>query len=311
MTITVAIPSYNKEKYIERCIKSVLGQIPRPNEILVIDNCSIDKTFELVKKFAPEIKCVRNSSNLGMAGNWNRCIELCNTDLLMILHADDELLPGAIGRYLEFFRQYPETGLVHAHFYNIRNQSLSVRQLVNTGPKELVPAGLLAMGFPQGYHCSTMVVRKSAYDNLGKFIESMASDLEMWIRIASRYNIGNLGEPSVNVYLDNNSVGHNALKNRSIKIIEADLQNLSRHVNRLYPESQQKYRLSVSRKSLAGALLVVCATNLKSRQYRQAIEALWKALFKYGGYSVAIKFIWFFLKYRLELRRLAAKKLSV
>jgi len=310
MTFTIAIPSYNKEKDIVRCLNSALAQRPFDGEILLIDNCSTDKTFELAQKYGSQVRCVQNTRNLGMAGNWNRCIELCRTDLLMILHADDELLPGAVGRYVEFFRQHPEAGLVHAHFYNVRNRDLRSRQLVDTGPRVLIPAGPVAMEFSQGYHCSTVVVKKSAYDRLGNFMESMASDLEMWVRIASRYDVGNLGAPTVNIYFDDNSTGRSALTTRSIKEIEADLQNLNRHINRLYPEAQQKKRRAVSKKSMAGALLIVCTTNLKSGQYGQAAEALWKALFRYGGLLVAINVVWSFLKYRWELRRLKAGKSS-
>jgi glycosyltransferase involved in cell wall biosynthesis len=308
MTITVAIPSYNKETYIERCIKSVLAQVPRPDEILLIDNCSTDRTFELAKKFGSEIKCVRNTKNLGMAGNWNRCIELCNTDLLMILHADDELLPEATKKYLEFFEQNRSAGLVHAHFYNVRNYNLLSRELVNTGEKGLVPAGFDAMKFAKGYHCSTMVVKKSVYNKVGAFIESMASDLEMWTRIARSFDVGNLGLPAVNVYLDDHSTGRSALTARSISAIEVDLQNLGNHINRLYPESMQKSRRAATKSAMASALLIIFTTSIKYKKYQHAAEALLKALLKYGGFLVAIKAFVLYLKYRRKLIQLNRPK---
>ena len=72
----------------------------------MVDNCSTDKTFELAKKYESHIKCYRNDINLGMSGNWNKCIDLCKTDWLMIFHADDEILPGSIIQYLNFIKKW-------------------------------------------------------------------------------------------------------------------------------------------------------------------------------------------------------------
>ena len=75
-TLTIAIPSYNKEKYIDRCLKSILHEKEHVTEIFVVDNCSSDDTYELAKKYKPDITCYQNEENIGMSGNWNRCIDL-------------------------------------------------------------------------------------------------------------------------------------------------------------------------------------------------------------------------------------------
>ena len=195
MTLTVAIPSYNKEKYIERCLKSILTEKKYIDKIILIDNSRTDKTFEIAKKFEPEIKCYRNEKNIGMSPNWNRCIDLCKTDWLMIVHADDELVPGSIKKYQDFIKKHPSAGLIHADSYMIddsessKNDSGQIKKELWTAnaKKELWKAGLNALSFQYGI-CSSVMVKKNTYDQLGYFIRLLlSSDAEMWAIIASKY----------------------------------------------------------------------------------------------------------------------------
>ena len=55
MKVSVVIPAYNEEKYIEKCLKSVISQIKKPDEIIVVDNNCTDKTVEIAKKFGARI----------------------------------------------------------------------------------------------------------------------------------------------------------------------------------------------------------------------------------------------------------------
>jgi glycosyltransferase involved in cell wall biosynthesis len=61
--ITIAIPSYNKESYIKRCIDSVLQQ-DITKRIIVIDNQSTDNTWEIINTYGEEVIKVQNDSNL-------------------------------------------------------------------------------------------------------------------------------------------------------------------------------------------------------------------------------------------------------
>src|SRR5262249_53249949 len=66
-------------------------------------------TAELVASFAdPRIRYLRNEHNLGMAGNWNRCLEVAETDLVNLLHNDDELLPNYVEVMLAAGQQFPD-----------------------------------------------------------------------------------------------------------------------------------------------------------------------------------------------------------
>jgi len=55
MNISVVVPSYNREKYIEKCLKSIIGQTLAPSEIIVVDDCSSDKTVEKVRNISSNL----------------------------------------------------------------------------------------------------------------------------------------------------------------------------------------------------------------------------------------------------------------
>jgi glycosyltransferase involved in cell wall biosynthesis len=92
--ITIAITVYERINFFEEALNSALSQtIQCP--IIVVDNASSHNQFEKIikQKNVSNVTYIRNSSNLGGIGNWNRCIELCQTQYLTILHDDDTLHP--------------------------------------------------------------------------------------------------------------------------------------------------------------------------------------------------------------------------
>src|SRR2546422_645702 len=97
--IITIIPVYNGEGFIRETLESVARQTLRPDRVIVLDNCSTDKTPQIVQEFEG-LKCeyMRNQTNLGLFGNCNRALDFAEeTNYLLILHADDVLEP----RYFE------------------------------------------------------------------------------------------------------------------------------------------------------------------------------------------------------------------
>ena len=93
--IITAIPVFNGEPFLLQTLESVARQTLRPDRVVVLDNCSTDRTEEIVKNFTG-IKCefIRNEKNLGLFGNLNRCLGFAaETEFLHLLHADDLIEP--------------------------------------------------------------------------------------------------------------------------------------------------------------------------------------------------------------------------
>ncbi len=91
--ITIAIPTYNRaDKYLVQTLKRASRQTYSNIEILISDNCSTDKTEEIVRAYAksdPRVTYFRQSRNLGQLGNTNFLLQKANGDYFHLFHDDD------------------------------------------------------------------------------------------------------------------------------------------------------------------------------------------------------------------------------
>lgn len=117
--ITVAIPSYNHEKYVEGAIRSVLEQDYPRIELIIVDDGSLDKTWETVISLLSEcedkverVVCCRNERNKGTCETFNRLCENANGDFFIPLASDDLLLPGALKALSEPMMENLDIGVV-------------------------------------------------------------------------------------------------------------------------------------------------------------------------------------------------------
>ena len=86
--ITICIPTYNKARILREALLSIRNQTVPVRNVIVIDDCSEDRTKEVVKEFKG-VQYIRNQVNLGMPENWNEAFRQCKTKYLCILHDDD------------------------------------------------------------------------------------------------------------------------------------------------------------------------------------------------------------------------------
>lgn len=90
--ISIIVPTFNRAKLLPMALETCLAQTHRNVEIIVSDNCSSDTTSDVVKSFLtdPRIKYFRNTSNLGMMGNWQVCIyKRCQAQWFVLMSDDD------------------------------------------------------------------------------------------------------------------------------------------------------------------------------------------------------------------------------
>ena len=113
---SIIISTYNKEKFIEEAIESVLNQdFPQKEfEIIVVDDGSTDKTYERVKKYKNKIKYIYKE-NKGQASCYNLGINIAKGKYISLLDADDYFLQGKLKKVAEEFEKYEEIGgVIHA-----------------------------------------------------------------------------------------------------------------------------------------------------------------------------------------------------
>jgi len=93
MKISVAMATYNGERFLREQLNSLAAQARLPDELIVVDDCSADRTLEIVAEFARTapfpVTCQRNSENLGWSENFLKAISLCNGDWIALCDQDD------------------------------------------------------------------------------------------------------------------------------------------------------------------------------------------------------------------------------
>lgn len=93
--VSILIPVYNREDLISECIQSALDQTFRDFEVIVVDNKSEDRTFEICQDFAkrdPRVKVFQNDTNIGPVRNWLACGDKAAGEFCKILFSDDALM---------------------------------------------------------------------------------------------------------------------------------------------------------------------------------------------------------------------------
>ena len=102
--VSVLIPCYNVEPYIEECLISIINQTQRNLEIVCIDDCSGDRTWSVLKFYQlkdQRIKLFKNKVNLGVTQTRNKLLDLASGEFVVKMDADDVALPERIEELLK------------------------------------------------------------------------------------------------------------------------------------------------------------------------------------------------------------------
>ena len=106
--VTFAVPFYSGVSYLARLLRSILAQTDDRWEAVVCDDGNEPSVEQIVRTFGNgRIRYEKNPRNLGIAGNFNRCIDVAKTELSVVLHQDDELAPDYTRTMLAAAERYP------------------------------------------------------------------------------------------------------------------------------------------------------------------------------------------------------------
>jgi glycosyltransferase involved in cell wall biosynthesis len=116
LKLSIALLTYNRERFLEQQLESLLAQTRRPAELIIGDDCSTDRTVEIIRSFAARapfpVHWYINERNYGLSRNAERAIRLCSGDVITFCDDDDVCLPEKVQFIEEEFLKSPTTGLV-------------------------------------------------------------------------------------------------------------------------------------------------------------------------------------------------------
>lgn len=101
--VSVVIPTYQNDDFVERTVDSVLAQTYTDFELVIADHSSTDRTWELLQRYAgdPRVTLLQTPTGGGAEHNWNRVTDAARGELVKLVCGDDLLYPEALARQVE------------------------------------------------------------------------------------------------------------------------------------------------------------------------------------------------------------------
>lgn len=187
MKVSIIIPIYNAEKYLDQCIKSALAQSYPNTEIIAIDDGSTDKSFEILQKYSDKIK-IFQKANGGTASALNVGIDNMTGDWFKWASADDLLKPDAISLLIDTANTMIDIAKSHIFYGNhetVDENGDLIDKIIEPDHNSLSDVErnvLLLNGFWAA--AGATIFHKSVFEKCGTFDESVKpyEDYEFWLR---------------------------------------------------------------------------------------------------------------------------------
>lgn len=197
-SVSVIIPVYNRPEFVCRAIHSVLRQTRQPDEIIVVDDGSTDRTPAVLQQFESAVRLLR-TPHRGVSHARNTGISHARGEWIAFLDSDDEWMPEKLEAQLDWLKSHPDIRVM-------QTDEIWVRHGRRVNPKKYhqKPEGRIFI--PALKRCvispSAVIIHRSVFDIAGKFDEDLpaAEDFDLWLRVSLRYRVGLLREPLVIKY---------------------------------------------------------------------------------------------------------------
>ena len=201
--VSVVVPVFNVEKYLQRSIESVLEQSYRKFELIIVDDGSTDDSFSIYHKFADidsRIKVVWQA-NQGLAAARNTGIRIASGEYVALLDSDDYWHVDKLKYHVKLLQTFPQVGVSYSSSSLIDEEGQEIGLIQNPKCHHIRPKDVFLRN-PIG-NGSAAVIRKVVFDEIAfekestdahvktqYFNESLrqSEDIECWVKIATKTN---------------------------------------------------------------------------------------------------------------------------
>lgn len=192
MKVSIIIPVYNTEKYLEACIESCINQTYKDIEIILVDDGSTDNSQKIImqqKHKHPDLITVISKNNGGTGSALNVGIDNMKGEWFKWVSADDVLIPTALENMLMLidYNNYSPQYLFYTD-YDIIDENSKIISMFKDKEYEHQAAELYHNFFGNG---STSLIHRNMFGIVGKFNETMPynDDYEFWLRWVLKYGL--------------------------------------------------------------------------------------------------------------------------
>lgn len=241
--VSVCIPTFNGAKYFRECLDSVFAQTFTDFEVLIVDDQSSDETFSIAQEYATydhRFRVLQNKHNLGLVGNWNRCVELAQGEWIKFVFQDDLIAPLCLERMLATSR--PESAIIFCrrdlifesgtseatrqhYLKHVLSRPTGFSNLTEISANDYCEAILARMGINIVGEPIAVLLRRSVFYRFGFFNPQLIliCDLEFWTRVAVHTGITLVPETLATFRVNSGSVSSRSLASRMYRLTKLDL----------------------------------------------------------------------------------------
>lgn len=188
---SVIIPLYNKQKSIKDTVSSVLNQVYKDFELLVIDDGSTDDSVKTLSEIKDERLHVISKPNGGVSDARNFGIQNANFDYIFFLDADDYITPDCLSVFASLIRKYEQLSIFSANFKVVQpngREHIFCRSTKEYAPENPIKDLWMKKIFPR---TGAMVVHKQCFEKVGYFQKNLClyEDLDLIVRLLAKYKV--------------------------------------------------------------------------------------------------------------------------
>jgi len=190
--VSICIPTYNRAGMVGKAIDSALAQSYTNIEVLVVDNASGDDIESVIAGYDDSrLQFFKNKENLGLFGNFNRCIELSKGKYIHILNSDDYIDSNFTKTCVELLETHPNVMMTFSSSVVISDKepvkfAIFDHDIIFHAPELF--RKLLANEIP--ITCPSVMVRREVYDAVGLFSceYPYGGDYYQWLKISKKFD---------------------------------------------------------------------------------------------------------------------------
>lgn len=185
---TIIVPLYNKENYVENALKSIINQTYNDYEVLIINDCSTDKSvLKVIPFISNKIKLIEHPVNKGLSASRNTGIENANSNYITFLDADDFWKPNFLETIHRLIINFPEAKIYGTNYEEVyQNKTYLPHNGSNSLPENFEGyINFFKINVKQGiYNHGSVCIAKEVYEKVGNYNTEIkfSNDIDFNIR---------------------------------------------------------------------------------------------------------------------------------
>lgn len=280
MKVSIIIPIYNAEKYLDECINSALSQSYQNIEIIAVNDGSTDKSFSILNNYKNDIIII-DQKNGGTASALNSGIKIMTGDWFKWLSADDVLKNTTIEKLISEIKKLGDESkkcIIYSNYDLIDSNGKFIRVHVEPDYNSLEPFQKNVILLDHFYgNGTTTIMHKSIFEKCGLFDETLGykDDYEFWLRccVLFGYQLHFVNENLAKYRIHESQLTkkryHDALEkiyniqSMIIKQLPSDLQ--SKYLTALKNYEKQKPLKIKIRKNIRDMMFMILPRNISNK----------------------------------------------